>query len=80
MSTSKEVFNGELVDAIFTATDQDAYDQLMVRTGEFLNMLDHCARWHVQVVTGDYLGDVLDDLDHIRLKHNLPEPIHPAMQ
>ena len=58
MKTTLEDFDGEMVDAIATISDQDAHDQLMRRTGEFLNMLDHCARFHPQVITGEYLGDV----------------------
>ena len=80
MKTSSETFEGELVDAIATVSDTDAHDQLMVRTGQFLNLLDHVARCHPKVITGDYLGDVLDDLDHLGIKYGLPDPVHPSEQ
>lgn len=77
MKTMFEELDGELVDAIATVSDEDAHDQLMRRTGEFLNMLDHCSRFHHKVVTAEYLGEVLEDLDHIQLRHGLPMPRHP---
>lgn len=80
MKTTFEEMDDLLVDAIATVSDEDAHEQLMRRTGEFLNMLDHCARFHPQVITGDYLGDVLDDLDHLQMKHGMPAPVHPSMQ
>ena len=80
MKTTFEEIDDLLVDAIATVSDEDAHEQLMRRTGEFLNMLDHCARFHPQVITGDYLGDVLDDLDHLQMKHGMPAPVHPSMQ
>lgn len=80
MKTMFEEMDGLLVDAIATVSDEDAHAQLMQRTGEFLNMLDHCARFHPRVITGDYLGDVLDDLDCLQAKHDLPAPVHPSMQ
>lgn len=80
MKTMLEEFDGDLVDAVVTVSDEDAHDQLMHRTGEFLNMLEHCARFHPSVITGAYLGDVLDDLDHLQIKFSLASPIHPSMQ
>lgn len=80
MKTMLEELDGDLLDAVVTVSDEDAHDQLMRRTGEFLNMLEHCARFHPQVVTGNYLGDVWDDLAHLALRFNLPDPIHPACQ
>jgi hypothetical protein len=80
MKTSTEQMEGVLVDAIATTNDANAHDQLMHRTGEFFNMLDHVARNHPKVITGEYLGDVLDDVDYIGLKYSLPEPIHPNLQ
>lgn len=80
MKTTTEQFEGLLVDAIGTTNDADADEQLRQRTGEFFNMLDHVARNHPAVITGEYLGDVFDDLDHLCAKFNLPEPIHPSMQ
>lgn len=77
MKTTFEEFDGDLVDAIATVSDEDAHDQLMRRTGEFLNMLDHCSRFHPSVVTGEYLGEVLEDLDYLQGKHQLPAPRHP---
>lgn len=79
MKTSQEHFQGQLVDAIATCNDDDADAQLMHRTGEFLNMLDHVARFHPKVVTGEYLGEVLGDLEHIAIRHSLPEPINPHL-
>lgn len=72
-----ETHLGELLDAITTVDDADAHDQLMYRTGIFLNMLDHCARFHRGVLTAEYLGEVLGDFDHIQLKFGLPQPKHP---
>lgn len=80
MKTTLEEFDGDMVDAIATVSDDDAHNQLMRRTGEFLNMLDHCARFHPKVITGEYLGDVLDDLNHLQIQHGLASPIHPSMQ
>lgn len=77
---SEEFHLGELVDAITTTGDADATEQLMQRTGQFLNMLDHCAQFHRKVLTASYLGDVLEDLDYIQLKYGLPQPKHPALQ
>ena len=75
-----ETHQGELIDSIITTDDANALEQLMHRTGMFLNMLDHCARFHRGVLTADYLGEVLDDLDHIQLRFGLPQPKHPAFQ
>lgn len=80
MNSSTEMLEDVLVDAIFTATDADAHEQLMHRTGQFLNMLDHAARNHPRVITGEYLGDVFDDLHHLGTKYNLPDPVEPALQ
>lgn len=80
MNTSTEHLEGVLVDAIATGDDRDADDQLMHRTGEFLNMLDHVARNHPKVVTGEYLGEVISDLADIGTKYNLPEPVNPYLQ
>lgn len=77
MKTMIEELDGELVDAIATVSDEDAHDQLMRRTGEYLNMLEHCSRFHPKVVTGEYLGEVWEDLDYIQRKHGLPMPQHP---
>ena len=77
MKTMLEELDGELLDAIATVSDEDANDQLMRRTGEFFNMLDHCSRFHPSVVTAEYLGEVIEDLDHLQLKHQLPMPRHP---
>jgi len=79
-SLTTEMQGMELLDAVFTHSEEDAHEQLMHRTGEFLNILDHVARNHPGVITGEYLGDVLDDVDHIALKYGLPEPVHPGMQ
>ena len=77
---TEEFHGGELVDAILTVDDVDAHEQLMHRTGMFLNMLEHCAQFHRKVLTADYLGEVLDDIDHMQLKFGLPQPKHPALQ
>ena len=80
MRTTSEKYQDEWVDVIGTVDDTDAHEQLMRRTGEFFNMLDHVARNYPGVITGEYLGDVFDDLDHLGIRYNLPDPIHPAMQ
>lgn len=77
---TEEFHQGELVDAITTVDDADATAQLMHRTGLFLNMVQHCAHFHRSVLTAEYLGNVLEDLDYLQLKFGLPQPTHPALQ
>ena len=77
---SEEFMFGELVDSINTLSDSDACAQLMERTGKLLNMIDHCAQFHRKVLTAEYLGDVWEDLTYLQMKHELPEPLHPALQ
>ena len=79
MKTEEFMF-GELVDSITTTNDADACAQLMHRTGQLLNMLDHCAKFHRKVLTAEYLGDVLEDLDYLQVKYSLPQPKYPALQ
>jgi hypothetical protein len=80
MSETSETLDGVQVFTVFTADDNDAREQLMQFTGRFLDMLEHACRFHPAVVTGNYLGDVLDDLDHIQRQFDLPAPVHPACQ
>jgi hypothetical protein len=74
MKETKEILDGEIVDAIFTQGDVDAMELLMTRAGMFLNALDHCSRFHHGVVTAAFLYDLLDDISHIQQVHDLPEP------
>ena len=75
-----EEFNlGELVDAIFTSSDGDACSQLGERTGLFLNMFAHCAKFHPKVLTAAYLGELFSDLDHLQMQYRLPQPKQPGM-
>jgi hypothetical protein len=46
----------------------------MVLTGQYMNMLEHVARFHRQVITAGYLWDVHEDLDTISFKFDLPAP------
>lgn len=79
MKTEEFMF-GELVDSIITKDDADACAQLMERTGLYLNMVEHVAKFHRKVLTASYLGDVLNDIEELQLRYGLPQPTHPALQ
>lgn len=77
---TEEFFMGQLVDAITTKDDADACAQLMERTGQYLNMVEHCAKFHRKVLSAGYLAEVLGDIDELQLRYGLPQPMHPALQ
>lgn len=67
-----------VVHRILTLDDADALRQLDEVTHHFLAMLDHVSRFHRPVVTGDFLGSVLDELDHLEIKYGWPTPSMPG--
>lgn len=68
MPNTIEEHDGELLDAVQTQNDDDATGQLMVRTGLFLNMVEHCARFHPEVLVPEFFNEIAVDLDNIRTK------------
>ncbi len=74
MKSTTEKLDGSVVFATFTRNDDEAREQLMMLTGQFLNMLEHVARFHPRVITAGYMWDVLDDLNVITVKFDLPDP------
>ncbi len=72
--TTIERLNGEIAFACHTRSNADAEEQLMMLTGQFLNMLDHVSRFHLEVVTPSYLHEVLEDLRVMGIQHGWPYP------
>lgn len=68
MPSTIEQQDGELLDAVNTIDDDDATGQLMIRTGLFLNMLEHCARFHPEVLSPEFFDEVVVDLEDIKTK------------
>jgi hypothetical protein len=69
-----EKLDGSTMFFVQTRSDEDAHNQLMMLTGQWLDMLDHVCRFHSKVITVDYLFDLHEDLMHMEMKYNWPPP------
>lgn len=67
-----------VVHTILTRTDADAQQQLEEVTHQFLTMLDHVSRFHRAVITGEFIGSVLDEFDYLEVKYCWPRPTMPG--
>ena len=76
--TSLDDQDDSVIRMILTRTDADAQQQLDEVTHHFLAMLDHVSRFHRPLVTGHFLGSVLDELDHLEIKYGWPTPSMPG--
>lgn len=71
---------GELIGrAIITTSPVDAFNLLEETTGDFLAVLEHVSRNHPQVITPEYLGDLLDEMDYFEAKFGWPKPAFPGV-
>lgn len=71
-TTTEKLDDGTTVFFVATRDDNDAHEQLMMLTGQFLDMLEHVARFHSQVISEDYAFDLANDLRTIGAKYGVP--------